>query len=177
MKNKPLRALTEGAVMVAMAVVLNMMKFDLYPDGGSINLVFVPLMVYALRWGTLPGMAAGLVFGVLKAVIGGGISYGWQSLLLDYAVAYCLVGLSGLLPQKPTVSTVFGTLGCLISFVLSGVLIWGQYMPEVFLGMKMGNVWLYSILYNGSFTLLNGVMAAVIIWLLARNSQILERQS
>ena len=50
-KNKNLRALTEGAAMVAAAVVLNFLKVDLFAQGGSINLIFIPLMVYALRWG------------------------------------------------------------------------------------------------------------------------------
>lgn len=177
MQNKKIRALVEGAIMVAMAIVLNMMKFDLFPNGGSVNLVFIPLMVFALRWGAGWGMAAGLVFGVLKAIIGGGISYGWQSLLLDYAVAYCLVGLAGLMPKKPVLSTVFGTLGCLLSFVLSGVFIWGEWMPEEFLGMTMTNVWVYSFLYNGGFTLVNGILAALVVGLLAKNSNLLERQN
>ena len=81
--NKKLHILCEGAIMVALAVVLNFFKIDLGPEGGSVNLVFIPLMVYALRRGVMPGMLAGLVFGTLKAMIGGGIAYGWQSLLLD----------------------------------------------------------------------------------------------
>ena len=124
--NSTTNKITEGAVIVALTVVLNFFKLDLGPEGGSVNLVFIPLMVFALRRGTFWGIGAGLVFGVLKAIIGGGISYGWQSLLLDYAVAYALVGLAGLLPSKPVLSTVFGAAGCLASFVLSGVLIWGH---------------------------------------------------
>ena len=111
--NSTTNKITEGAVIVALTVVLNFFKLDLGPEGGSVNLVFIPLMVFALRRGTFWGIGAGLVFGVLKAIIGGGISYGWQSLLLDYAVAYALVGLAGLLPSKPVLSTVFGAAGCL----------------------------------------------------------------
>ena len=166
--------ITEGAVIVALTVVLNFFKLDLGPEGGSVNLVFIPLMVYALRRGTLWGLGAGLVFGVLKAIIGGGISYGWQSLLLDYAVAYSLVGLAGLVPKKPVLSSVFGALGCLASFVLSGVLIWGQYMPDSFYGITMKNVWIYSLLYNGSFVACNEIIAAIVIAFLAKNTRILK---
>ena len=176
-KNKNLRALTEGAAMVAAAVVLNFLKVDLFAQGGSINLIFIPLMVYALRWGAGWGVAAGAVFGVLKAIIGGGISYGWQSLLLDYAVAYALVGLAGLMPKKPVLSTVFGTLGALLSFVLSGVIVWGEWMPEAFLGLKMVNIWVYSFLYNGLYTVTNGVLAALVIALLSKRRDLLERQN
>ena len=156
-KNTTTVKITEGAVMVAAAVVLNFLKLDLGPEGGSVNLVFIPLMVYALRRGVGWGMGAGLVFGVIKAIIGGGISYGWQSLLLDYAGVYALVGLTGLLPKMPVLSTVFGAAGCLCSFVLSGVLIWGEYMPETFYGITMKNVWVYSLIYNGSFVLCNEI--------------------
>jgi len=177
MKIKNLRALTEGAAMVAAAVVLNFLKVDLFAQGGSINLIFIPLMVYALRWGAGWGVAAGAVFGVLKAIIGGGISYGWQSLLLDYAVAYALVGLAGLMPKKPVLSTFFGTLGALLSFVLSGVIVWGEWMPEAFLGLKMVNIWVYSFLYNGLYTVTNGVLAALVIALLSGRKGILDRQN
>ena len=162
--------------MVALAVVLNFLKLDLGPEGGSVNLVFIPLMVYALRRGTGWGIGAGLVFGVLKAVIGGGISYGWQSLLLDYAVAYALVGLAGQLPKKPVLSTVLGAAGCLASFVLSGVLIWGEYMPDVFWGLNMNNVWVYSLIYNGSFVLCNEIIAAVVIYFLAKKTRLLQAE-
>ena len=166
--------ITEGAVIVAAAVVLNFFKLDLGPEGGSVNLVFIPLMVYALRRGALWGMGAGLVFGVLKAIIGGGIAYGWQSLLLDYAVAYALVGLTGLLPKRPVPATVLGAAGCLASFVLSGVLIWGEYMPDAFYGLTMRNVWVYSLLYNGSFVLCNEIIAAVVIFFLSEKTSLLK---
>lgn len=98
--NNSTRVLAEGAVMVALAVVLNFLKVDIFPSGGSINLLFIPLMVYALRRGAGWGIGAGFVFGTIKCLIGGGIAYGWQSLLLDYAVAYALVGLAGLFPKS-----------------------------------------------------------------------------
>ena len=166
--------ITEGAVIIAAAVVLNFFKLDLGPEGGSVNLVFIPLMVYALRRGVSWGFGAGLVFGVLKAIIGGGIAYGWQSLLLDYAVAYALVGLTGLLPKRPVLGTVIGAAGCLASFVLSGVLIWGEYMPDSFYGLTMKNVWIYSLLYNGSFVLCNEIIAAVVIYFLAEKTKLLK---
>ena len=160
------RTLCEGAIMVAMAVVLNFFKFDLFAQGGSMNLLFIPLMVFALRRGPVWGMGAGLVFGVLKAIIGGGIAYGWQSLLLDYALAYALTGLAGLTPKKPVLGTVIGALGALLSFVLSGVFVWGEYMPETFFGMTMTSPWFYSALYNGSYMVLDCALVLLVGWIL-----------
>ena len=164
----------EGAVMVAMAVVLNFLKVDLGPQGGSVNLVFIPLTVYALRRGPAWGIAAGVIFGTIKCLIGGGISYGWQSLLLDYSVAFGLVGLAGLFPRRPVVGAVVGALGCLASFVLSGALIWGMYMPEVFWNLPMTNVWVYSLLYNGSFVACNGILSAMAVGLLDKKTKLLK---
>ena len=177
MKNTKLRALSEGAIMIALAVVLNFFKLDLGPEGGSVNLVFIPLMLYAMRWGCPFGIIAGVVFGTLKALIGGGIAYGWQSLLLDYSVAFGLVGLAGLFKNKPVASAVTGALGALASFVLSGVLVWGDYLPESFWNMPMTNIWVYSLLYNGSFVLVNAVVATVVLVILKKTTKLTERQN
>ena len=174
MNHGSIRTLCEGAMLTALAVVLNFLKLDLGPEGGSINPVFIPLMVFALRRGTLWGCGAGLVFGTVKCLIGGGVAYGWQSILLDYSVAYALVGLTGLLPKKPVLGTVLGALGCLASFVLSGVLVWGNYMPESFWGLPMVNVWVYSLLYNGSFILINELIAAAVIGVIAKKTALLR---
>ena len=168
--------LCEGAMLAAAAVVLNFLKLDLGPEGGSVNLVFLPLMVYALRRGPVWGCGAGLVFGVLKAMLGGGIAYGWQSLLLDYAAAYALTGLAGLCPRRPVLAVALGSAGCLTSFVRSGVLVWGEYMPESFWGLPMTNIWLYSLLYNGSFVVCNAAATAVIILLLKKKTRLLTAE-
>ena len=176
MENRKLKALSEGAIMVALAVVLNFFKVDLGPEGGSVNLVFIPLMLYAIRRGAGWGILAGAVFGTLKAFIGGGVSYGWQSLLLDYSVAFALVGLAGFAKGRVVPAVAFGALGCLASFVLSGVLIWGEYLPESFWGLPMTNIWVYSLLYNGSFVLANAVIAATVLLVLKKSSKLVTRQ-
>lgn len=119
-------------------------------------------------------MGAGLVFGVLKAIIGGGIAYGWQSLLLDYALAYALTGLAGFTPKKPVLGTVIGALGALLSFVLSGVFVWGEYMPDVFLGMAMKNVWIYSFIYNFIYTASTGSSRRSSSYFLSKKTKLLQ---
>lgn len=175
-KRNSLRALTEGAIMAALAAVLNFLRFEVAPQGGSVDLVFIPLIIYSLRWGCPQGMLAGFVFGTLKAIIDGGIAYGWQSMLLDYSVAYALVALSGLLPRKPVLATVLGAMGCLSALVVSGVLIWSEYMPEIFWGMRMNNIWIYSLIYNGSFVLVNCIIAALVIGILAKTTNLIQAQ-
>ena len=174
MKHQKILTLCEGAMSVALAFALGYVNIPTGGFGGSISLCMLPLALYALRRGWTWGMGAGLVFGVLKAIIGGGIAYGWQSLLLDYALAYALTGLAGLTPKKPVLGTVIGALGALLSFVLSGVFVWGEYMPDVFLGMAMKNVWIYSFIYNFIYTAFNWLIAAIVIYFLSKKTKLLQ---
>ena len=63
---KQIRALTEGALLVAAAQILSLLKLWEMPWGGSVVLAMVPVILYAVRWGLGPGLLAGFVFGVLQ---------------------------------------------------------------------------------------------------------------
>ena len=126
-----------------------------------------------LAWPDIAAILSGVVSSLSK-LMGGGIAYGWQSLLLDYALAYALTGLAGFTPKKPVLGTVIGALGALLSFVLSGVFVWGEYMPDVFLGMAMKNVWIYSFIYNFIYTAFNWLIAAIVIYFLSKKTKLLQ---
>jgi len=175
-ENKTVRIISEGAIMVALSTVLSFLSLRLWPQGGSIDLVMIPVIVFALRRGVGWGLIAGLVYGMIDCIVSGGVAYGWQSIILDYAVAYAMVGLAGLLPKKPVAAVVLASLARLLVHVLSGVVIWGQWMPDEFLGLQMTNVWFYSFLYNGTFMAGNMVLAIVVVAILARNTKLLSVQ-
>lgn len=147
------RMLCEGAVFVALAEILGYLKFGHLPNGGSVSLLMLPMIVFALRWGLGSGLLAGFALGVLDFLVGGGIAIGWQSILGDYVIALTALGLAGLgrgrgLPGL-AVGTVLGCLGRFLSIWVTGATLWGEYMPEEFLGLPMTNEWVYSLLYNG----------------------------
>ena len=175
-KNLTVRALCEGAIMLAMALILSLINLvpSAWNFGGSVTLEMLPIIVFCIRWGFGPGMIVSFAYSVLTMLIGNGIAYGWQSLLLDYALAYALTGLAGLTPKKPVLGTVIGALGALLSFVLSGVFVWGEYMPDVFLGMAMKNVWIYSFIYNFIYTAFNWLIAAIVIYFLSKKTKLLQ---
>ena len=179
MKNNKLRAMTECAVMAAASLALSYLKIPIGMSfggfGGSVDLVMIPLIVAASRWGMGWGLGTGLVFGTLKFFVAGGSAVNWQSMLLDYSVAYMMVGLAGLIRRKPRLLWLGALLGCLGRFVIhfiSGVTIYAVYMEDIF-GLPMTNVAVYSALYNGSYMLPNTVLAVVLCFILGRT---LEKQ-
>ena len=151
MRNEKVRMLCEGALCVAMSVVLSYVKLDVGPSGGSINATMIPLVLFAIRWGWGWGVGAGLVFGTLKYFLGEGFVISWVSILFDYSVAYAFVGFAGVLKGKANTAWLAALMGCAARFVvhyLSGVTVYAEWMPEEFLGMTMTTPWFYSFLYN-----------------------------
>ena len=168
-QHQAVRALVEGALMIALATVLGYLRIFRLPEGGSVDLALVPILIYCLRWGPKWAFGCCFVNGVLQFVLGGGFAIGWQSMLLDYVVAYTLVALAGFAAGKKLGwlwGTVLGTFGRWVSLTLSGGLIWYMYMPETFLGMTMTNPWVYSALFNGLFCLVVMAVDLVVLGLM-----------
>ena len=164
-KRTPLRALTEGAVMVAIAQVLSLLKLWEMPWGGSVVLAMVPIILYAVRWGLGQGLLAAFAFGVLQFVFDGGFAIGWQSIVGDYLVAFTALGLAGLVRGKKggifTGTLIGGFARFLVHYVV-GATVWAEYMPEEFFGMTMHTPWFYSLLYNLAYMLPNIVITLAI---------------
>ena len=169
MKRQQLRRICEGAVFIAAALALSYLKIPIGLNfggfGGSIDLVMIPLVFYAVRWGLGWGFGAGLIFGTLKFVFAGGVAVNWQSMLLDYSVAYMMVGLAGLMKNRKWGLVSGGFIGCVGRFAIhfiSGITIYAVYLPDEFMNMTMTNAWLYSLLYNSTYMLPNTVLVIVI---------------
>ena len=95
------RALCEGGILIALSLVLGMIKVFELPQGGSISLEMLPLLLFCVRWGVGWGFLGCFAFGVLQVFIQGAVSYGWQSILLDYVLAFGVIGIAGLGRGKP----------------------------------------------------------------------------
>lgn len=159
-----IRALCEGAIFVAIAELLGYLKLFHMPQGGSISLMMLPIVLYAFRWGLGKGLLAGFVLGILDFMLGGGIAIGWQSIVGDYLIALTALGLAGVFHGKKwglAPAVILGCLGRWVTLWITGAVLWGVYMPDVFLGLPMTNVWIYSVLYNIPIAL-SGVITLVV---------------
>ena len=148
------RMLCEGALIVALAQILGYLKLAEAPNGGSITFAMFPIILFAVRWGLRPGLMAGFLFGLLQLIFDGAYAWGWQSMLLDYLVAFTPLGL------------VAGTLaGCLARFAIhyiSGVTVYKILAPTEFLNWTFSSPALYSLVYNGSYMLPNTIITLLI---------------
>lgn len=169
-RHNHLRALCEGAIMIAACALLNYLRIYRMPWGGSVDLAMLPIIVFSVRWGLARGLTVGAVCGVLQYFLGNaGSAVSWESILGDFLFAYMAVGLAGLFRRR-SYGAVWGSLAgggarFVVHFIV-GATVWKKYMPDIFLGMKMSSPVVYSLLYNGCYMIPNIILAAVISWLL-----------
>lgn len=161
MKNTRLRALTESAILIALAEILSLLPFYKLPWGGSIDLAMLPIIIVGVRWGFGPGMLAATAHALLQTLMEGGIAIGWQSIIGDFLVAYMVLGLAGLFKGKFVPATLVACGARFLVHYVVGATIWAEYMPETFFGMTMTTPWFYSALYNGAYMLPDMVMALI----------------
>ena len=161
-----IRALTEGAMLVAAAQVLSLIKLSEFPQGGSVTAAMFPILLYAVRWGTGRGLLAGFVFGALQLIFDGAYAWGWQSMVLDYLLAFTPLGLAGLFRGKAWGIFPGTVLGCAARFAVhyfSGVTVYRINMPTEIPGFGVfDSAELYSLVYNGCYMLPSMVIALVI---------------
>ncbi len=163
------RALCEGAIMLALAVVLNWLSkivFANMPQGGSVSLAMFPILFYAHRWGVGRGLLIGFAYGLLDMLFDGGYAWGWQSMLMDYLLAYTALGLGGAFRGKDWGIFPGIAVGCLARFTvhyLSGVTLYRIIVPTEVEGFGVfSDPHVYSLVYNGVYMLPNMLIALVI---------------
>ena len=162
MKMSNTRRMVECAVLVALASVLSVFKLVDLPFGGSVTLASaLPIIIASYRHGCGWGLLSGFTYAVVEQVAGlKNLSYvtGWQSvvavIVLDYILAFTLIGLGGLLRGKLGRQNVEMALGAVLvsvfrytSHVIAGATVWkGLSIPDA-------GAMLYSLGYNATYML------------------------
>lgn len=149
--NRKTRTLCEAAIMIALAIALETVTLYKLPNGGSVTLSMVPIILFAVRSGCGWGAMAGFVFGGINYLMGGS-AIDWTTIICDYFIAFSMLGFGAGLFCKKNLGCVWGSLaGISLQFLASylvGVFVWGKWMPDEFLGLTMTSPWIYSFLYN-----------------------------
>ena len=176
-----IQVVTEGAMMVALSVVLSVLG-DLIPwinnaFGGGVSLSMLPIFIFAFRRGIAPGALVGFSYGVVNLLIDGVLH--WGSIFFDYFLPYTLVGLiAGLFAKKAQkgligysmLAVFLGGFARYLCHSLSGVIFFSDYAPE---GMT---AFYYSfIFYNAPYMAVNIVLNLIIIF--AVHSRLITKDS
>ena len=169
------RTLVEGAMMIALATVLSMVKLFEMPYGGTVTLLsMLPLILMGMRHGVKWGLFIAFVYGVLQILqdpatvaAAGNLTAQIGCVLLDYLLGFGVLGLAALF-AKPFANRLLGVAvgafgACALRFVcsfLSGWLLWGSY-KDYYEWAKDLPVWLYSLIYNLSYMLPETILTVV----------------
>ena len=152
--------------IIAMAEILSFIKLYEFPNGGSVTLEMLPIILFAVRYGCGWGAGAGFVFGTVIYLIGNKFSIDWITIICDYFLAFTALGFGAGLLARRKWSVFYGTvIGGVLRFLahyIIGAVVWGKYMPDEFFGMTMTSPWFYSLLYNGSYMLPSIILCLVV---------------
>ena len=167
--------LCESAIMIALAAALGFFKISLWAQGGSIDLCMAPLFVLAYRRGAKVALPACFAYGLIDCIVGGGIGWGLPSILLDYVLAYGVVGIAGFFRKMPfglTLGVIAGSLARFAVHFVSGVTIYkiavGTSVELFGMTFDSSMAALYSLVYNGSYMLGDCVLSLMAVLLLKK---------
>lgn len=196
MENTKTLRLAETGLFLALGIILDtFFKIDgLWAYGGSVTLFsMLPLIViayrYGITWGFFSGIAHGLITMLISGFRAGGLAVMIQEndgikkfifvVLLDYILAFAVIGFSGLsrrfiknISGALAVGAIIGLVARYLVHIISGYILFGVYAEWFFsqsdwgmaiLEKLQGNslMIVYSIIYNGLYMIPEIIITAV----------------
>ncbi len=213
MKEKNLYWLVESAVMIALAAVLELVAKLIIPEmpfGGQVTIVsMLPVVLVGWKYGIGNGLVTGFVYSLVQMALGvktisslivpasedylGSIGNVVLMFILDYIVAYTVLGLGAMYKKKIKNNSVSLALGAFtvlslryISHIISGYILygawaewfftqegfysWGQTIMNTFSGNALSLV--YSIVYNGFYMIPEIIITTIVAVIIGKIPQI-----
>lgn len=179
----------EIAILTALALILDIvpfLKFKIWPMGGSISFAMIPVFILAFRWGMKGGLLSGFLWGILQIATGNAYILNFWQGLIEYALAFTVLGLSGIVAVSLQQAIRDKQTGRIIRNVVIGVLIGGsaRFLMHFLAGIIFFSdtvptgqpAWLYSLLYNISYMVPSMIICmAATYFLFTKQQQILLR--
>lgn len=161
------KTIAEVVVFAALATALSQVKVFSFPEGGSITAgSMVPILWLSIRRGPKIGLFTATVYGIVQLAIEPYIYHPAQ-VLLDYPIAFGMLGLAGFFQKRPFVGVNVGILGRFLVHFVSGIIFFASYAPA---GMHPA---VYSAIYNGAY-LLPELAISIYIMFLLQESKVLR---
>lgn len=186
MKTSKIRILCECAILLAISVVLSYLRFgrSWLVFGGSVTPAsMLPVMFISVKYGMRWGFLTSFCFSWFQMLQDGFFGFGLTpamlaaSLLLDYVLAFTVIGIAGIFRRHGFWGILSGVaLACALRFLthfLSGIVLWAQLEQFVAFGKEWVNhPVLYSLCYNGSFMLPETILTVAVAAVLLRLPQV-----
>lgn len=212
------KRLTESAMLLAVAIVLELVAKMFIPEmpfGGQVTIVsMLPIVLISYRHGMKWGFVASFTYALLEMALGAKTVsaaflpgyFGDETMilnallmcLLDYVVAFTVLGLGGIFRDRIEnrgTALVCGSLVALgaryLSHIVSGYILfsgyaewyftqegfpaWGAQLVEQLSPQVLGVV--YSVVYNGMFMIPEILLTAVAALILSRTPKIVAKVS
>ena len=218
MKKKNLYWLVESAVMIALAAVLELVAKMIIPElpfGGQVTIVsMLPVVLVGWKYGIGKGLVTGFVYSLVQIALGvktisalimpasedylGNIGNVILMFILDYIVAYTVLGLGAMFKKKMKNNSASLCLGAFtvlslryISHILSGYILygawaewfftqegfysWGQTIMNTYTGNALSLV--YSIIYNGFYMIPEIIITTIVAAIIGKIPQITKTKA
>lgn len=196
--------LVETALMLAIGTALSLFQPFQLPFGGGITIVsMLPMILLAYRYGVKWGFLSSFVFSVLQMLCGfhtvsafflpgDDQQLWWKAILiclLDYVLAYTVLGLGGIFRNRmknPSMALCLGSVAAILAryvmHFLSGSIFFGSYAEWFFtqdsiasFGQQvLGNMsgpglaMFYSLCYNGSYLIPEMILTAIVGFIIGK---------
>ena len=151
-------------ISIALSTVLQFITIFKMPQGGSVTAgSMVPIVLISLFYGPQVGFLTGFLFGIINFMVDPFALHPVQ-VLFDYPLPFMAIGIVGYFRGRNIKGILVGVvLAMFASFAchfISGVVFFGSYAP------KGTSVYLYSLIYNGSYLSAETIITCVIIGML-----------
>jgi len=131
----------------------------------------LPLFIYFFRWDWKHSFLAAFAYGLLQLIFDGAYAWGPTSMLLDYVLAFTVLGVATFFRKMKGGLYIGATVACVCRFLvhfISGVTIYRINEPTELFNSIYTNPWLYSAVYNGSYVLIDLILCLAILAILSK---------
>ena len=218
MKKNELTWLAEGGLMIALSIVLEVVSKMFIPGmpfGGHITAAsMLPVIIVGWKYGIGKGLVTGIVYALVEIALGantigamilpssedylGNIGKVVLMILLDYIIAFTVIGLSGMYKnviKNNALSLALGAFTVIVlrylCHVVSGYILFGSY-AEWFFTQDGFPAWgqailakyngqllslIYSLIYNATFMLPEAIITTIAAGIIGNVPQVMGTKS
>lgn len=142
------KTLVMGSLCLGLAFILSFIKLWEMPQGGSITLASaLPIILFGYIYGWKPGFVVAFTYSILQMIQSPGYVMNIPQALLDYIVAFTILGIAGCFRKNIFVGTIVAYVLRYFAHVVAGLIWYQQYNATAFSGTA------YCFLYNLVFLL------------------------